>query len=424
MSRSNLLLLGIVLSVLSSATVHASTLNETQKLTAPDAQAGDVFGTSVGISGSTAIVGAEWDDDAGRDAGSAYIFDITTGNQVAKLTATDADHYDQFGWSAAISGNTAIVGSIFDDDGAFKAGSAYLFDATTGSQIAKLTAPDPGTTDLFGNSVTIDGDKAIVGALQHDGAYVGSGAAYLFDATTGALIREYTPDDPGLGDKFGSSVAMSGNTAIIGASLDDGVHTDSGSAYVFDVTTGDQLFKLTASDPGQRQEFGHSVAINGNIAVVGARDSFSNTGSAYIFDLTTGNELFKLATPDPESGDYFGMSVATNGSIAIVGASYDDYNTDRAGKAYVYDTSTGNLLHILSASDGAQVDQFGGAMAISGDTVIIGAWTDDDAGDSSGSAYVFNNIPEPATLAVIMIGSLAMLRRVDYSSHTNNSARF
>tara|TARA_R110002111_G_scaffold108858_1_gene167614 strand:- start:602 stop:1858 length:1257 start_codon:yes stop_codon:yes gene_type:complete len=411
MVRSNLVVLGIVLSVLTYAPVHASTLNESLKLTAPDAQAGDLFGISVGISGTTAIVGAEWDDDAGRDAGSAYIIDTTTGNQIAKLTASDADHYDQFGWSADISGNTAIVGSVFDDDGAFKAGSAYLFDATTGTQIAKLTAPDPGAADLFGYSVAIDSGQAIVGALQHNGAYVGSGAAYLFDATTGALIREYAPNDPGLGDKFGTSVAMSGNTAIIGASLDDGVHTDSGSAYVFDVTTGNQLLKLTASDPSERQEFGHSVAISGNIAVVGARDSYSNNGYAYIFDISTGNELFKLASPYAENGNYFGWTVATNGDVAIVGALYDDRNTDGAGRAYVYDTSTGDLLYELSASDRAPVDQFGMSMAISGDTVIIGASTDDDAGDKSGSAYVFNNIPEPASLSLVLAGSIALMRR-------------
>lgn len=413
MLRSNFVLLGIVLSVLKSAPIHAIALNETRKLTAPDAQAGDLFGISVGISGNTAVVGAEWDDDAGRDAGSAYIIDTTNGNQIAKLTALDADHYDQFGWSVAISGNTAIVGSVFDDHhGVSKAGSAYLFDATTGSQIAKLTAPDPGSADLFGNSVTIEGNKAIVGALQHDGVYVGSGAAYLFDSTTGALIREYAPDDPGLGDKFGSSVAMSGNTAIIGASLDDGVHTDSGSAYVFDVTTGNQLFKLTASDASQRLEFGHSVAISGNIAVVGARDSYSNNGSAYIFDISTGNELFKLASPYAENGNFFGWTVATNGDLAIVGALYDDRNTDGAGRAYVYDTSTGDLLYELLASDRAPADQFGMAMAISGDTVIIGTSTDDDAGDKSGSAYAFNNIPEPTSIVLLVTGIAGLYRRL------------
>ncbi len=105
-----------------------TTGNQLAKFTASDAAAGDLFGFSVAISGNTALVGARWDDDGGPKSGSAYLFDVTTGNQIAKLTADDAATDDIFGFSVAISGNTALVGAFRDDDGGSDSGSAYLFE--------------------------------------------------------------------------------------------------------------------------------------------------------------------------------------------------------------------------------------------------------------------------------------------------------
>ena len=153
---------------------------ETAKLTAADAAANDQFGFSVAISGNIAIVGAHRDDDAGTDSGSAYLFDVTTGNQLFKLTALDAASADNFGRSVAISGNIAIVGARLNDDGGANSGSAYLFDVTTGNQLFKLTASDAAASDFFGESVAISGNTAIVGALFNDDAGSDSGSAYLF----------------------------------------------------------------------------------------------------------------------------------------------------------------------------------------------------------------------------------------------------
>ncbi|MEX2214306.1 MAG: PQQ-binding-like beta-propeller repeat protein [Phycisphaeraceae bacterium] len=315
------------------------------KLTASDAAAGDQFGFSVAVSGNTAIVGAFGDDDAGFNSGSAYLFDATTGNQLFRLTASDAAAFDEFGRSVAISGNTAIVGAPGNADAGNASGSAYLFDITTGNQLFKLTASDAAGTDVFGTSVAISGNTAIVGARQDDDGGSQSGSAYLFDITTGSQLFKLTASDAALGDQFGNSVAISGNTAIVGAVLDDDDGGfSSGSAYLFDISTGNQLFKLTASDAAGSDFFGSSVAISGNTVIVGAHlndDAGSQSGSAYLFDITTGNQLFKLTASDAAAGDQFGNSVAISGNTAIVGAFRDDDpGRSDSGSAYLFSSNS------------------------------------------------------------------------------------
>jgi len=320
-------------------------LTEDLKLTASDGAGNDEFGRSVSIFGSIAIVGARLDDDAGTDSGSAYVFDTTTGQQLFKLTASDAAGGDEFGWSVGMSGTTAIAGARLDDDaGMFSSGSAYLFNTTTGQQFLKLTASDAAELDGFGFSVAISTTVAIVGANQDDDAGDASGSVYVFDVATGQQLFKLTASDAAAGDEFGYSVAISGSTAIVGARSDDDNGVDSGSAYVFDTTTGQQLFKLTASDAAAGDEFGYSVAISGTTAIVGARrdadagpGSVFGSGSAYVFDVATGQQLFKLTASDAAARDQFGFSVAITGTAVIVAAHQDDDAGTNSGSAYVFD---------------------------------------------------------------------------------------
>ncbi len=164
-----------------------------------------------------------------------------------------------------------------------------------------------------------------------------------------------------------------------------------------------------ASDATAADDFGYSVAISGNTAIVGAHgndDVGLESGSAYLFDITTGNQLAKLTASDAAARDWFGRSVAISDNTAIVGA----YG-DGGGSAYLFDITTGNQLAKLTASDAATDDLFGYSVAISGNTAIVGACFDDDAGDWSGSAYLFEGVPEPATLGLVLLGGLALLRR-------------
>ena len=320
----------------------ATSGNQIAQLTASDAAASNFnsFGWSVGISGNTAIVGAFRDANGDKLSGSAYLFDATTGDQLAKITSSDAAPGDWFGHSVAISGDTAIVGAYSDDDGGGDSGSAYLFDVSTGNQLAKLTASDAAASDHFGYSVAISGNTAIVGADgdRDEGSF--SGSAYLFDVTTGNQLAKLTASDAAPGDHFGYSVAISGNTAIVGAYLNDDGALFSGSAYLFDVTTGDQLAKLTASDAAIADVFGVSVAISGDTAIVGANgnsDGGLRSGSAYLFDVTTGNQLAKLTASDAAARDKFGVSVAISGNKAIVGANFDSDGGSGSGSAYLFE---------------------------------------------------------------------------------------
>ncbi len=227
----------------------------------------------------------------------AALFDLET-----KITASDAAEVDQFGHSVAIAGDTAIVGARFNDDaGGGDSGSAYIFDRNQGGtdnwgQVLKLTASDAAAGDFFGNSVAIAGDTAIVGAYQNDDAGSASGSAYIFARNQGGAdnwgqVLKLTASDAAAGDQFGYSVAISGDTAIVGALLNDDAGGDSGSVYIFDRNQGGadnwgQVLKLIASDAAGNDFFGVSVAIAGDTAIVGALlndDAGSQSGSVYIF---------------------------------------------------------------------------------------------------------------------------------------------
>ena len=208
---------------------------EQTKLTASDAAADDLFGYSVSISGDYAIVGSYFDDDAGSSSGSAYIFvrTGTTWSEQAKLTASDAAADDLFGYSVSISGDYAIVGAERNDDVGSNSGSAYIFvrTGTTWSEQAKLTASDAATNDNFGLRVSISGGYAIVGAYLNDDAGSSSGSAYIFvrTGTTWSEQAKLTASDAATNDNFGISVSISGGFAIVGARKND----DAGSAYIY-----------------------------------------------------------------------------------------------------------------------------------------------------------------------------------------------
>ena len=300
------LLLGLLHCVSADAQCNVAQIH---KLLAEDGAAGDHFGRDVAISGNTAIIGAPHYDDNGQYTGSAYFFDTKTGQQTHKLLP-DAAGISWGGLPVAISGNIAIVGASWDDGIADSSGSAYLYDTTTGQQIAKLL-PDAGVSAVgaaFGTSVAISGSTAIVGAPYEDTTIaVESGSAYLFDATTGQKIDKLLASDGRFGDDFGWSVGISWTTAIVGAPA---LFEDRPcAAYLFDTTTGQQLAKLLATDGVAGDQFGSSCAIDGTTAIVGAwsdDDNGPNSGSAYVFDATTGQQVIKLLPDDGAAGDGFG----------------------------------------------------------------------------------------------------------------------
>ena len=377
------------------------------KITASDGAVRDEFGFSVSISGDYAVVGAIWDDDNGDFSGSAYVFirNGTSWVQEAKLLPSDGARNDEFGYSVSISGDYAVVGARFDGS---RSGSAYVFKraGTSWTQEAKLL-PSAGSGGNFGASVSISGDYAVVGALFDDDNGDRSGSAYVFKRAGTSWTQEakLLPADGAADDRFGNSVSISGDYAVVGAVMTDPFSVGgSGSAYVFKRTgtTWTQEAKLLASDGAAGDAFGSSVSISGDYAVVGAKgddDNGSGSGSAYVFKRsgTSWQQEAKLLPSDGAAEDYFGLSVSISGDYAVVGAYRDDDNGGSSGSAYLFkrtDTSWVQEAKLL-AFDGVGGDFFGYSVSISGDYAVVGARGDADNGDESGSAYLYSGFIPP-----------------------------
>ncbi|MFK7758408.1 MAG: hypothetical protein AB8C13_00500 [Phycisphaerales bacterium] len=318
-----------------------STGQQLFKLRASDAESEDSFGAAVAISGTRAIVGAPILNSFNSESlGTAYLFDTTTGQELFRFVASDASASDQFGSTVAISGSIAVVGAAGNDEGGSLSGSAYVFDTITGQQLFKLTASDAVAFDLFGQSVAVSGTLAIIGAAGNDDAGSSSGSAYIFDTTTGQQLLKIAAIDAAEVNQFGYSVAISGNRAVVGSIGDDDAGMNSGSAYIFDATTGQQLLKLTATDAMESDFFGESVAISGDIAVIGALNSegvTTNTGTAFVFDIATGEQILELTSSDGAMFDLFGTSVGISGNTIVAGAPRGDGKEGvDIGSAYVY----------------------------------------------------------------------------------------
>jgi hypothetical protein len=372
------------------------------KLLAADGDANDYFGRAVAVDGDTLVVGAPQDDDKYTDSGSVYVFTRTgaTWTQQAKLTAPDSAAGDHFGTAVAIDGDTLVVGAYGDDDKGTNSGSVYVFTRTGGTwtQQAKLTAADGAATDRFGYAVAIDGDTVVVGAPYDDDKGADSGSAYVFTRTGGTWTQQakLTAAGGAAGDWFGWAVAVDGDTVVVGAP-DDAKGAKSGSAYVFvrAGATWTQQAKLLAADGAAGDRFGWAVAVDAGTVVVGAYgddDKVRDSGSAYVFVRTGGTwtQQAKLTAADGAAYDRFGYAVAVDGDTVVVGAYGDDDKGTDSGSAYVF-TRTGatwTQQGKLTAPDGAAGDWFGEAVAVDADTIVVGAYWDDDKGADSGSVWV------------------------------------
>ncbi len=477
-------------------------------------QDNDFFGRSVAVSGDTVVVGANGEssdttgvnstpDENASDIGAAYVFvrvsGVWTQQAYLKPAAVGTTQVgDQFGISVAVSGDTVVVGAFTEDssttgvdsipnEDASASGAAYVFvrSACVWTQQAYLKPAAAGPTqagDRFGASVAVSGDTVVVGAWGEDssttgvnstpndtgGAFFNSGAAYVFVRSAGAWTHQANLKPAAVGptqagDKFGASVAVAGDTVVVGAWGEDssttGVNStpndtggalfDSGAAYVFvrsaGVWTQQAYLKPAAVGTSQsNDQFGTSVAVAGDTAVVGAlnedsstagvnsipNESASGAGAAYIFVRSAGvwtqqGYLKPAAVGTTQAGDQFGISVAVAGETVVVGANSENSSTTGvnstpnevaadSGAAYVFVRSAGvwtQQAYLKPAAVGNwQVgDQFGASVAVSGDTVVVGAWGEDsrttgvnstpnESAVDSGAAYIFTTaavVPSP-----------------------------
>lgn len=381
------------------------------KLLPSDGASVDKTGTSVSLSGDWAILGSPYDDDRTSNAGAAYFYRWNGSSWVhfQKIYAADAGADDRFGHAVGVSGNVAIIGAFYDDDRGSNSGSAYIFryNGSSWVQEQKLLAADGAAGDSFGFAVGLSGSNAIVGAYGDDDKGVNSGAAYIFQFNGSAWSSgaKIAASDGAAADYFGLSVAISGQYAVVGADLDDSIAANAGSAYIFRLGTSGwvQDTKLVPSNILADDHFGISVAIDGEVVVVGADESDAaapSGGAAFVFRLV-GSEwqsqgrLLPSGTPAYES---FGVSVAVSGDRIVVGAANAKdnsltYPNPDQGAAYVFDYSNGawNLSTRILAEDGWAYDLFGAAVAASGQRILVGAPGKASNGTDAGAAYVYED---------------------------------
>jgi len=270
------------------------------KVTAADAQSDDRFGFALDIDGAMALIGAYIADGVQAAAGAAYLIDLSSPDapvQRGRLQAGDGVLGDNFGWSVAIDGDLALVGAPLHDGPLSTAGAAYLFDITDPQrpvELAKLTADDAQSFEKFGWSVALSGTVAVVGAPERDRPGVGAdvGAAYLYDITdpTRPVLVAVLEDPGGAAlDEFANAVATNGGDVLVSSWRDDlaGAGVNTGAVFLFDAASGEQLGVLRAADPAPLAEFGVSIGVSGQEAIVGAwsdDDLGFRSGAAYLFD--------------------------------------------------------------------------------------------------------------------------------------------
>jgi FG-GAP repeat len=367
-----------------AAPLLAQTTDEVFKLRPKSAANVGAFGTTVATTTNLAVVGASLAQPLGTGSGAAFVFELQGGKQVKRLLPTDGGPNQHFGTSVAIEGNQIAVGAMHATGAAAGSGAVYLFDATTGAQTAKFNAPGGQQGDLFGGAVALNSNRVLAGARGWSAEL-----AYLFDATSGSVIHVFAPD-PGLGGWFGNSVALRGQRAVVGAP-DAGSGVSRGVAYLYDATSGQLIARL---DPptGDDDDFGRSVALNSGVVLVGAPGSGragSTSGAAYLYDADSGAYLGALDAPETNNEDGFGRAVAISGNTAVVGAWWagdrewmvggqgapvNGGSGHHTGMAYVFDLTSGQLQSRLLPKHVMDFDLFGCSAAIDGDTIVVGSY--------------------------------------------------
>ena len=343
--------------------------------------------------------------------------------ETAKLLAGDRAGGEHFGSAVAVSGNMAVIAAGEDTAEGFDAGSAYVFEYAGGNwtQDQKLLPPELDPFDYFGASVGISGATVVVGAPEDDGldgSVFGAGRAYIFDDGLGGWTQttSITGDEVTLSDHFGLAVAVSGDVAVVGAPDSDDMTTNpvkfsAGAVYVFYRNEGGadnwgQIARLIPDDWANQANFGNAVAVDGDTTVVAAYwDGYDGLdqgpGAAYIFQRNEGGpdnwgQVAKLTASDGLDGDEFGYALAISGDNVVVGARKHTGSVDESGAAYIYGRDQGGVdnwgqVAKITAAEEGDKEWFGRSVGISGRVIVVGAGEDedDDGADGFGAAYVF-----------------------------------
>ena len=405
------------------APVPAAAQCELSKGTAGDAAANDAFGQAVAVSGVYAVVGAPFHDEPADAAGAAYVFrwDGVLWSQQAKLTASDAEEGDEFGWSVAIDGGYAAIAAPGHEDGA-----VYVLrrDGDTWIEQARLTSDDGGAGDEFGQRVSISGDRIAIGAPRHDltdatdraAGVQNAGAVYVYRRDDNGTPADRDDDiwiqqaklsaiGPADGDELGSSVSISGDVVLAGAPFRAAGGSGSGAAYVFryDGSAWSQEGTIAPQGGSPPSYFGGTASVSSDYAAVGA---FFNTAdvesgpAVYVFERSGSFWMQRAYHEVGKPGalaDGVAVCVTIEGDTVLTGAAFDKVGGDPVGTVTILDRSGGawNVWSTVTASDAGPSDRFGQSVAIGGGYAVVGAPKNDDGGSDSGSAYLLWGATQP-----------------------------
>ena len=367
------------------------------RITPSDGVDNDDFGKAVAIDGNLMVIGAANDDNSG----SIYLFDVTTGQELGKLLSPDTTPGAQFGATVDISGDRVVVGAVRSNALGELSGIAFIVDVTDPSQPALVHTllPSDGTTGAsFGESVAIDGDAVLIGSP-------GLGGAYLFSASTGQQFAKLEPVGQDPNDVPGAAVEIRGGLAFVGSPFDDIevapfiTRVNAGSVTVFNVTNPNapvQIATFGADEPNNNERFGHSIAVDGNILVVGvpyANDfpNFVDNGAVFVFNNPASpTQVFKIFADDPRSTAQFGWSVSIDGSLILAGAPNGDAALTNNGLGYLLDATTGAQIARLQTDPLSQfTNRLGETTALSDGIAAVGAPLDGNFDLDPGAAYLF-----------------------------------
>ncbi len=326
--------------------------------------------------------------------------------ETAIMVADDGDVADNYGWSVAIEGTTAVVGSLNDDAVGSDSGSVYIlsYDGNRWDQTQKLVATGIGSFDGFGDSVAISGDTIVIGSPGDDDAGSGAGAAYVFTNIAGVWTQTTKLVPPTLagGDNCASEVDIDQDTIILSAMLTDSNGSNSGAAYIYRRIAGTWTYmtQLVPNDNAEFDRFGMDVAVSGSRVLISAPSDDDNggssTGSAYIFerDGETWSQTHKLTASDADPDDQFGERLDLSNTTALIGSRYDNAPLGNSGSAYIFEFDGSDWIEQpkLTAPDASSSDYFGQDVAIHNNRAIIGAWGQNDPFGffNAGAAYAYS----------------------------------
>lgn len=380
-------------------------------LVGSDAQNSELFGSFLAFSkdGSTMAVSSYFDSAKGNYSGAVYIFKKQTDGswvETQKLTASDGAERNYFGLSLAFSDNTLVIGSYGRNN---SSGAVYIFDVNQNDIWSESQIITPSDLELyvhFGYAIAATKDYIIVGSPKDSQNGVQSGSAYIFKKELDGMwseVQKIVSNDVAIRDNFGISVALFENTAVVGSYQDDDIGENSGSAYVFEKTsnTWSQVTKLNASNGLAGDYFAKNVSISNNTIVISSQNG-GESGTAYIYYKSgpgVWQETSRLRSPSGSTDDFFADKILLQNNVLIIGAERDDENVIGGGSAYIYHKSatSWSLLKKVTLCNPDEYARFGNALALTGNTLALGS----KSGTAVGSAHVYEiDIPDPEPLTI------------------------